>query len=84
MKTVSTATLKARLQYYLDAVKLEPVLVQKKEEAIAILLSYEEYQWLASLERNFWLQRSKKAEMSGYIGIAKTAELLKAGLDEKP
>lgn len=84
MKTVSTATLKARLLHYLDAAKLEPVLVEKKEGPIAVLLSYEEYERLISLERNFWLQRSRKAEISGYIGIAKSAELLKAGLNEKP
>jgi prevent-host-death family protein len=84
VKTVSTATLKTRLLYYLQAAVTEPVVIQTKDVPVAVLISFEEYERLASLEKNYWLHRAKKAEDSGYIGITKSAELLKAGLDEKP
>lgn len=84
MKTVSPATLKASLLYYLDAAKFEPVVVEKKEGPFAVILSFDEYMRLISFEKNYWLNRAGKGENSGYIGIAKSAELLKAGLNDKP
>lgn len=84
MKTVTSATLKARLLHYLDVASIEPVLVQKKEGPVAVLISYDEFSRLISLEKNYWIQRSRNGEKSGYLGIVKSTELLKAGLDEKP
>lgn len=84
MKTVTTATLKARLLYYLDATKFEPVVIEKKDGPVAVIMSFDEYMRLISFEKNYWIQRASKAEKSGYIGTAKSAELLKAGLNDKP
>lgn len=82
MKTVSTATLKARLLHYIDVAGVEPIVVQKKEGPVAVIVSFDEYTRLISLEKNYWIQRSRNAKGAGYLGVAKSTELLKAGLDE--
>jgi prevent-host-death family protein len=84
LKTVTSATLKARLLHYLDVAAIEPVVVQKNEGPVAVLVSYDEFTRLISLEKNYWIQRSRDGERSGYLGVVKSTELLKAGLDEKP
>jgi prevent-host-death family protein len=84
LKTVSTGTLKARLLHYIDVASFEPIVIQKKEGPAAVIISFDEYTRLMALERNFWIQRSRNAERSGYLGVAKSTELLKAGLNEKP
>lgn len=83
MKTVSAATLKARLVHYLAAAKVEPIVIQKQEGPIAVLISFEEYARFLASEQDYWQQRARGAEKSGYIGTAKSAELLKAGLNDK-
>lgn len=84
MKTVSATDAKTRLGQYLERVHSEPIKIQKKERPVAVLISFEEYERLLALESTYWLAQAQEAEKSGYIGVEKSMELLKAGLSEKP
>ena len=79
MKTVSATDAKTRFGQYLEKVHSEPVQIQKRDQPVAVLLSYEEYERLMAMENEHWLALAKKAESSGYIGIQKSLELLKRG-----
>ena len=83
MKIVSATDAKTRLGQYLEKVHSEPVQIQKKDRPVAVLISYDEYERLLALENAYWLTL-KEAESSGFIGVEKSMELLKAGLGEKP
>lgn len=81
MKTVSSTECKTRFGEYLESVLSEPVTIQKTGRAVAVLISFSEYERLQALENSYWLERAKEAEASGYIGTEKSMELLKEAMN---
>ena len=83
MKTVSATDAKTRFGQYLERVNSEPVTIEKNNRSVAVLISHDEYERLTALENAYWLAQAMQAEQSGYIGVEKSMDLLKAGLGEK-
>lgn len=60
MKRVSAIDAKTFLGQYLEKVNSEPVTIHKNDRAVAVLISYAEYQRLTALENAYWLVEAEK------------------------
>jgi prevent-host-death family protein len=82
MVTISATEAKNKLGACLDKAQREPVLIESSGRPRAVILNYEEYERLQTMEDYYWVQRANEAEKSGYLGSAATAELIKETLTE--
>lgn len=80
MKKVSATDCKVRFGRYLEAVHSEPILIEKNDRPVAVLISAAEYERLVALENAYWVEQARRADESGWVGSDKAMELLKAGL----
>ena len=80
MVTVKATELKNKLGHYLQAALVEPVVVEKSKQQVAVLMSMKEYERLTKLEDAYWGERAKAAEAEGYLSEAETKEFIQAAL----
>jgi len=83
MKTVKATEMKNKLGRYLQLALVEPVVVEKTNQPVAVLMSIQEYERLTRLEDAYWGEKAKAAEAEGYIGERETKEFLEASLHVK-
>jgi antitoxin Phd len=80
MVTVSATEMKNKLGHYLQVALVEPVVVEKTKQQVAVLMSMKEYERLTKLEDAYWGERAKAAEAEGYLNEAETKEFIEASL----
>ncbi len=62
MRQTSATECKTHFGKFLDIVKHELVLVRRKDQPVAVLMSWEEYQHLQALEGAYLIAKAKAAE----------------------
>ena len=67
MRTSAT-NLKINLGTFLQEAIKEPVIIEKNKRSMAVLVSYEEYERLSTLEDRYWAQRANEAAKEGFLG----------------
>ncbi len=80
MVTVKATEMKNKLGHYLQVALVEPVVVEKTKQQVAVLMSMKEYERLTKLEDAYWGERAKAAEAEGYLSEAETKEFIGASL----
>jgi len=65
MRQVNSTDFKNHFGEFLDMARDEPVQVRRTGRPVAVLMSWEEYEHLQSLEDAYWVARAKSAEASG-------------------
>ena len=83
MVTVKATEMKNKLGRYLQIALTEPVVVEKTNQQVAVLMSMKEYERLTRLEDAYWGQRAKAAEAEGYLSEAETKEFIESSLRVK-
>ena len=76
MKYFTAKDAKNQFGRLLDSARGEPVMVVKHGRPVAVLLSYEEYERVETLERAYWADKAGAAEQEGYLGPAESEALL--------
>ena len=79
MKTVSATEIKNRLGQYLARVAVEPVAIEKNGRAVAVLLSFEEYELLQRSDDFFWGQAARAAEAEGFLTVEESLKYFQDG-----
>ena len=80
MVTVKATEMKNKLGHYLQVALVEPVVVEKTKQRVAVLMSIKEYERLTRLEDAYRGERAKAAEAEGYLSEAETKEFIEASL----
>jgi len=76
---IATATkVKNHFGQYLETSISEPVIIQKTGRAVAVILSFRDYERLATSEDKYWAQRAAEAEKRGYVGKKASLSFLKS------
>ncbi|MEK6734411.1 MAG: type II toxin-antitoxin system Phd/YefM family antitoxin [Pseudomonadota bacterium] len=83
MLVLAAAEAKNNFGRMIDTAQREPITIEKKGRAIAVVLSMEEYSKLEALENEFWSNKAKAAIKEGFIGIGQSGELLQGILSAK-
>lgn len=83
MLVLAAAEAKNSFGKMIDTVQREPITIEKKGRAVAVVLSMEEYIKFESLENKFWVNKSNKAIKEGFIGKEQSSELLRGILNAK-
>lgn len=76
MRKFSAKDARGRFGQFLDSACAEPAVIKRYGRKVAVVLSYEEYQWLKALEDAFWAGRAEAGEASGYLSPEGTKRLL--------
>ena len=76
MKSIAAREAKNGFGRLLDEARSEPIVIHKHGRAVAVVLSYEEYERLELLEDAFWAARAVAAEREGYLSASESEELL--------
>lgn len=71
MKTFGAKEAKDGFGKLLDAAQKEPVTIEKKGRAVAVLVSLDEYARLESLEDAHWVKKLKRPLKKGFSTLAK-------------
>jgi len=79
MKKISATEAKDNFGELIDTAQKEPVEIQKKGRAVAVVVSLEEFKRLEALEDSWWANEAQKALKEGMLG-QKESENLLAGL----
>lgn len=80
MVTVKATEMKNKFGHFLQVALVEPVVVEKTRQQVAVLMSMKEYERLTKLEDSYWGERAKAAEAEGYLSEAGTRQFLEASL----
>ena len=83
MVTVKATEMKNKLGHYLQMALTEPIVVEKTNQQVAVLISMKEYERLTRLEDAYWGERAKAAEVEGYVSEAETKEFIESSLRVK-
>ncbi len=76
MKTVDTDEFGHEVDSYLEIATAEPVCIEKTEKPFAVLLSYQEYERLKTMENAYWAEKASKAEAEGYVGESESLKYI--------
>lgn len=60
----------------LDSARREPIEITKKGRSVAVILAFEEFERLQTLEDQLWALRAKKAHDEGHIGSKESKDFL--------
>jgi len=82
MQQVTATEMKTRFGLYLDTVLQHPIFIMKSGREKAVLLSYQRYEELQSIEDRFWAKQAEQAEQNGYLGSEKTMKFLTKGMSQ--
>lgn len=77
MKVFAAVEAKNNFGKMMDFVQREPITIEKKGRAVAVVLSIDEYKRLESMEDEFWGNKALEAIDDGFIGKEKSADLMK-------
>lgn len=84
---INATIFKQRLGQYMDIAETTPVIVQKSGRPKSVLISHALYQYFLKFQEEmedlYWLQRAKKNEAEGFMGVEETDKFLKNLLNEK-
>ncbi len=83
MVTVKATEMKNKLGRYLQMALTEPVVVEKTNQQVAVLISMKEYERLTKLEDSYWGERAKAAEAEGYLSETETKKFIASSLNVK-
>jgi len=83
MVIVKATEMKNKLGRYLQMALTEPVVVEKTNQQVAVLMSMKEYERLTRLEDAYWGEKAKVAEAEGYLSEAETKEFIESSLRVK-
>jgi len=83
MISVNETELKNKIGRYLQKSILEPVFIENTQRLFAVILSYEEYERLKSLEDAYWIEKAKLAEEEGFIGVENSMEFIREATGAK-
>ncbi len=79
MRQVNATDFKNHFGEFLDMARDEPVQVRRTGRPVAVLLSWEEYEHLQSLEDAYWVAKARAAEESGeFLSHEESMKLLTA------
>jgi len=81
MRTQTATYAKTHFGKILETSLVEPVFIEKSGRNVAVLISFEEYQRMLTLEDKFWIAKAQAAEKEGFIGGKAAEKLLKDILD---
>ena len=73
---VTATELKNPLGRYLEAVQVEPVIVEKSGRMSSVVLSKRRYDQLCRLEDMLWDVKARSAETQGFLSDEELRELL--------
>ncbi|MDO8954082.1 MAG: type II toxin-antitoxin system prevent-host-death family antitoxin [Gammaproteobacteria bacterium] len=76
MKTETATQAKIHFGRVLADSMLEPILIEKSGRNVAVLISYDEYQRMSSLEDQYWISKAAEAKNEGLIGVKASEKLL--------
>ena len=79
MKKFSAKEAKDEFGRLIDTAQREPVQIEKKGRAVAVVVSLEEYARLEAIENASWAERAKASAKEGYLNSTESEQLL-AGL----
>ena len=83
MKTISIEKAKGQLGKLLKRVKENPVIIEKNNKPVAVLLSVEEYEHFEKLEDIYWAARADEVVAENdWMGPEKSKALLRKILSE--
>jgi len=77
MISVNATELKNRMGRYLQQAVSEPVIIEKTHRPFAVILSYDEYERLRSLEDSYWIEKAKQAEKEGFVGVEESMKFIR-------
>ena len=77
MNTFTAKEAKNNFGRLLDESRQYPVTIKKNGRKVAVMVSQEEYNFLEALSDAYWAKRAQQAAKKGFIGVKKSAELLK-------
>jgi prevent-host-death family protein len=80
--TISSRDAKNQFGHLLTTVQRAPVEIQKHGNAVAVLVSAEEYSRLEEMEDAFWLNYAMLAKEGGFVGEKKSEALMAEILGE--
>ncbi|MGA2090802.1 MAG: type II toxin-antitoxin system Phd/YefM family antitoxin [Endomicrobiales bacterium] len=83
MRTFAAKQAKDHFGLLLDTAQHEPVMIEKKNRKVAVLISTEEYTRLGELEDLYWASKADIAIKDGFIGKKHSEKLLKDILHAK-
>jgi antitoxin Phd len=83
MISVNATELKNRMGRYLQQSVTEPVIIEKTHRPFAVILSYDEYERLQSLEDTFWIEKAKQAEKEGFVGVESSMNFIREATSVK-
>jgi prevent-host-death family protein len=83
MISVNVTELKNRMGRYLQQSVTEPVIIEKTHRPFAVILSYDEYERLRSLEDAYWIQKAKQAEKEGFVGVEESMKFIREATSVK-
>jgi len=75
--TITATEVNHRFGELMDRAQHEPVMVEKTGRICVVLISYEEYERLRSVEDAYWVAKAVQAEQSGHVGSDAAIKFLK-------
>lgn len=76
MRTVSAKEAEDGFGALLDAAQREPVTITRKGRAVAVVLSWGDFERPEALEDAHWDQRARAAAAEGFVGPGASSKLL--------
>lgn len=83
MKDVTSTEMKNRFGEYLEAARMEPLIIKKTGRRVAVLTSYQDYERLVAIENAYWAEKAKRAEATGYLGEQVSLKFVQEKLSAK-
>ena len=62
--------------HMLDTAQRKPVTIQKKGRNVAVVLSYNEYERLETLDDTYWSMRAEEAKKEGVLSTKESEDML--------
>lgn len=83
MKEVAATEAKNRFGHLLEMGMTEPIAIEKKGKAVAVIMSFAEYQRLTEVDDRYWGERAMNALNNGFLSEEDGNNWLKGKLDAK-
>lgn len=74
--TVTATQCKLHFGQMLEKALVAPVIIEKINRKVAVLISHQEYLRLIKFENEYWARCAKEAATEGFIGIENSEQLL--------
>jgi antitoxin Phd len=77
MISVNATEFKNRMGRYLQHSITEPVIIEKTHRPFSVIISYDEYERLRSLEDAYWIEKANEAEKEGFVGVEESMKFIR-------